>query len=147
MKRTWDNYKIYKGPNAARQIAQESAELAEMAKELSDLAKAVQASTDEVAQVSAAESQFTRLCAECESIDAEFQSVLSRIGKRKRRPVDSEDEKAMRKITRLPLAGIWGAQKIEQMSERLEELRNQIMSSIIFCLWYVRDSLAVRLDT
>ena len=86
-------------------------------------------------QVSSAESQFMRLCTECESINAEFQGVLSRITNRKRRPGTETDDKDRKKIIRFPLAGFLDSRKIEQMSERLEALRNQVMSAILFWLW------------
>ncbi|CAM1502182.1 Fc.00g041660.m01.CDS01 [Cosmosporella sp. VM-42] len=136
--RTWDKYKTYKGPDAARQIAQESAELSEIANELSTLARAVQDNSQEFVsenQVSAVESQFMRLCTECDSIDSEFQGVLNRIRNRKRRPGKDTEEREKKKIIRFPLAGMWDAHKIEHMSERLESLRSQIMSAILFCLW------------
>ena len=130
LSRTWDTYRV------ARHAAEENEEISKVARQLSELSAGVRASTqswlrtgDAVAVT--AETQLHQLCEEIDSITTELQSIMEKIKRRK--TVRKDPERKM--ITRFPLAGMWDARKISDMSERLEELNRRVMTAILFGLW------------
>lgn len=138
--RTWDQYK---DRLAARE---EDAEVTQIVNDLSDLAAGVRANTewlwrDPNQPPSPAESQFLRLCGECDKITLEFHDALNRIkhrrlSRRSQTRSDAPPSAAKPQGRRAELAGVWDSNRIDAMRTRLERLRGEVMTAILFCLWY-----------
>jgi hypothetical protein len=71
----------------------------------------------------AAEIELRRLCDECNSITSEFQDIVSRnkpYGKSKSRNF---------------LQGPWNTPKESDLKERLAQIKDQVITAVLFCLW------------
>lgn len=110
----------------------ENDQLEGISNELKQLAQSMRDSTEihhDHRPPTKAENDLLRACEESEKVNVELQDLLAKISKRP----TSKRENAVN--YRLPVARIWGQDKIGQMEHRMEDLRRLAMGSVLVCLW------------
>ncbi|KAJ9149486.1 hypothetical protein NKR23_g4326 [Pleurostoma richardsiae] len=123
--RTWSRYK-------GRLAEEEDVQVSKLVDDLSGLSNSVRDRTEgfwEDSAASPSELHLSRICSECDSVTAEFRDVLGQLSRRRKAKKDT-------KLEQLVLAGLWDDRRIKQMADRLEILRQQVMTAILFCLWH-----------
>lgn len=77
------------------------------------------------------EETFLRLCRECKAVNKEFQPALLKLQARGRNKLDLAASSVAKAIKT-----IWSSDKISEMQERLNQVRQQMIMAVLMFLWY-----------
>lgn len=85
-------------------------------------------------ELTESEEVFFSLCRECKGISSDLQACLLNLQARGTTRIERAGNSLV-----VSLKGIWSAKRVEDLVERLKEIRQQVMFSVLVFLWYVGD--------
>jgi hypothetical protein len=125
-----DAREIYKSsPNQTKnrvELTAVSQDLARLSNEVDARSKSLN-----LGDVGDSEEVFLRLCRECKGISDELQESLAKLQARG----TTKFERAANSFF-VALKSVWSAKRVEELAERLKEMRQQMMMAVLVFLWY-----------
>lgn len=134
------SYEIYRSPSG--QTAK-VVEITTISKDLTDLVAQIKDKVGTAAivnqQRSGAENQLIQISEQCEAILTDLQGALNKLEQQSSPTTwaagQSPRLKMARGAIRKALANVWSSSALDQTSQKLEKMKDRLVTATLFCLW------------
>jgi hypothetical protein len=122
-------YKVYRSPNGK---TAQTVELETVDEDLRVLLREIHVAIDKFPP-NAADHEIRKLCMRCATIGEELQSTINDL---KRAPGGSSRLHYATNSFVVAAKGLWKAGQVEDLNEKLDTIRSDIMLSMVFSIWW-----------